>query len=516
MVFCSYRYESEDPMTAKKVEIDPVHLGLMPPMTGIVGMYGQEIVWAARIACDEINERGGVSGRPLELIIEDDGSLPQTAIPAAEKLIDDHQCVAIIGNLLSNSRISVLKQVAEPKRIPLLNFSFYEGSLLSRYFFHFAALPNQQIDKMIPYMAQNFGAKMFFAGNNYEWLRGSIDAAKYALKAIDGDVVGEEYLDIGINQAGIDNLLGEVARSGADVFVPYFAGSDQIMLLTRFTELGLKHHMAVVMGHYDEMMVSKLLPEVREGFYSSNTYFMSVNTLGNKKYLERLAKQPGVNGIWPNGNGILTNFGEGAYQCVYAFAKALNKAGVVEVEALADALETVNVIGPQGKVQMQAKTHRAQVNSYLSRCNANGTFSIIEDFKRILPVIPERYRHFAQIDLRKASSNQALTKHLVINDATQKILSFVEMAILITSEEGIIIEANRSACQIFGYANEELMGMSMHLLLPPSYRERHAVALRQFVLSHKTERRMGQRNSVMGYRKDGSFVELGSRDLKVL
>lgn len=508
MVFCSYRYESEDPMTAKKVEIDPVHLGLMSPMTGIVGMYGQEIVWAARIACDEINERGGVLGRPLELIIEDDGSLPQTAIPAAEKLIDDHQCVAIIGNLLSNSRISVLKQVAEPKRIPLLNFSFYEGSLLSRYFFHFAALPNQQIDKMIPYMAQNFGAKMFFAGNNYEWPRGSIDAAKYALKAIDGDVVGEEYLDIGINQAGIDNLLGEVARSGADVFVPYFAGSDQIMLLTRFTELGLKHHMAVVMGHYDEMMVSKLLPEVREGFYSSNTYFMSVNTLGNKKYLERLAKQPGVNGIWPDGNGILTNFGEGAYQCVHAFAKALNKAGVVEVEALVDALETVNVIGPQGKVQMQAKTHHAQVNSYLSRCNANGTFSIIEDFKRILPVIPERYRHFAQIDLRKASSNQALTKHLVINDATQKILSFVEMAILITSEEGIIIEANRSACQIFGYTNEELMGMSIHLLLPPSYRERHAGALRQFVLSHETERRMGQRNSVMGYRKDGSFVEL--------
>lgn len=77
------------------------------------------------------------------------------------------------------------------------------------------------------------------------------------------------------------------------------------------------------------------------------------------------------------------------------------------------------------------------------------------------------------------------------------------MAILITSEEGIILEANRSACQIFGYTNEELMGMSIHLLLPPSYRERHVGALRQFVLSHETERRMGQRNSVMGYRKDG-------------
>lgn len=153
---------------SEKASAEPIRLGLMPPLTGLVDIYGPEIVCAARIACEEINERGGVLGRPLELIIEDDGSLPQTAVPAALKLIDEHRCVAIIGNLLSNSRIAVTSQAAEPRRIPLLNFSFYEGSISSRYFFHFAALPNQQIDRMIPYMAEHFGPKMFFAGNNYE------------------------------------------------------------------------------------------------------------------------------------------------------------------------------------------------------------------------------------------------------------------------------------------------------------------------------------------------------------
>lgn len=164
----------------------PIRLGLMPPLTGLVEMYGAEINHAAQIACDEINERGGVLGRPLQLIIEDDGSLPETAVPAALSLIEQHHCVAIIGNLLSNSRIAVANQVAEPKRIPLLNFSFYEGSISGRYFFNFAALPNQQINKMIPYMAQHYGLKMFFAGNNYEWPRGSIDAAKRSLKTLGG------------------------------------------------------------------------------------------------------------------------------------------------------------------------------------------------------------------------------------------------------------------------------------------------------------------------------------------
>lgn len=99
----------------------PIRLGLMPPLTGIVEIYGADILHAAQIACDEINERGGVLGRPLELIIEDDGSLPDTAVPAARRLIEQHHCVAIIGNLLSNSRIAVANQVAEPKRIPLLS-----------------------------------------------------------------------------------------------------------------------------------------------------------------------------------------------------------------------------------------------------------------------------------------------------------------------------------------------------------------------------------------------------------
>lgn len=155
---------------------DAIKLGLMPPVTGLVSIYGEEISRAGQIACAEINASGGVLGRTLELVIEDDASLPESAVAAAEKLLDQHHCAAILGNLLSNSRIAVAYRVAEPRKIPYLNFSFYGGSIISRYFFHFAALPNQQIDPMIPYMRQKFGPRMFFSGNNYEWPRGSIHA----------------------------------------------------------------------------------------------------------------------------------------------------------------------------------------------------------------------------------------------------------------------------------------------------------------------------------------------------
>ncbi|GAB5605831.1 hypothetical protein TK5_19110 [Sideroxyarcus sp. TK5] len=501
----------------EKSLIEPVRLGLMPPLTGLVGLYGSEICHAARIACDEINAAGGVLGRPLELIIEDDGSLPDTAVPAALRLVEQHRCDAIIGNLLSNSRIAVAGQVAEPKRIPYLNFSFYEGSISGRYFFHFAALPNQQIDKMIPWLADHHGPKMFFAGNNYEWPRGSIDAAKQSLRALGGDILGEEYLPIGASAQEIDDLLQQVARSGADVFVPYFAGADQVQLLTRFTEMGLKKRMAVAMGHYDEMMVSQLPAAVREGFYSSNTYFMSVDTPQNRSYLERLAQVPGISGIWPSGNGILTNFGEGTYLCVRAYARAVELAGTTEAESVVDALERVRVDAPQGEVVMDAVTHHASVNAYLARCNADGTFSIMESFGRIDPVIPARYREQAmgvklhesppspQVSARISAEASAAMQRL---GTVQQILSIADMAIIATDEEGVIAEANPAACHLFGYRMEEMVGMPVHQLLPPHVRQRHAELVKAFVEGSEMERRMSARGEISGYRKDGSFFPL--------
>lgn len=494
-----------------------VRLGLMPPLTGLVELYGPEITRAARIACQEINERGGVLGRPLELIVEDDGSLPDTAVPAAERLLDEHHCVALIGNLLSNSRIAVAAQVAEPRGVPYLNYSFYEGSISGRYFFHFAALPNQQIERMIPFMARRYGPKMFFAGNNYEWPRGSIDAAKVALRCLDGEVVGEEYFPIGVNPEEIDRLLKQVVRSGCDVFVPYFAGEDQIILLERFTEMGLKRHMAVVMGHYDEAMVGRLTPEVREGLYSSNTYFMSLETAENNQLKQRLVRQPGVDGIWPQGNGVITNFGEGAYICVHAFANAAEAAGSLDPELLVNALERVRVIAPQGMVEMDSATHHANVNTCLARCNADGSFTIVEHFGRIAPEIPERYRdQLCTARLHELPVTPELTARLAAElsqaqqriGTAQQILSIADMAIIATDSNGLISEANRSAGDIFGYGEGELIGLSVHLLVPPQFRHRHAQYFDAFINGEETERRMSSRGEIMGYRKDGTFFPL--------
>jgi diguanylate cyclase (GGDEF)-like protein/PAS domain S-box-containing protein len=489
----------------------------MAPLSGLVELYGPEISWAGRIATEQINEQGGVLGRPLELVIVDDGSQPEQAVPAAIRLIEEEQCSTIIGNLLSNSRIAVATQVAEPRKTPYLNFSFYEGSIHSRYFFHFAALPNQQISKMIPYMVEHFGPKIFFAGSNYEWPRGSIDAGKQSLLEVGGEIVGEEYLPLGTQDCS--PMLTRLGKSGADVFVPYFAGNDQLNLLTQFTSFGLKHHMAVVMGHYDEAMVAQLPPGIREGFYSSNTYFMGIDTEENRNYLQQLGKLDCINGITPNGNGVLTNFGEGTYLCVHAFAKAAEMAGSMEPEALVDALEQVSVTGPQGTVTMDPTTHHARVNTYLSCCNRDGSFSIVEKFGSIAPVIPDRYKaasNAAQIsntkDTQQGEAKLAITSEtsamsgpnqMAIETAMQ-ILEKADISILAINSNGSIIQANEATTRMFGYQHSELIGLPLNELLPPRFRTMHDHHIRAFIESAEMERDMGNRRDIAAYRKDGS------------
>ncbi|BBN82543.1 hypothetical protein PA25_25280 [Pseudoalteromonas sp. A25] len=567
-----------------------ITIGLLAPLSGVVSLYGEEISNAAKIACDEINEAGGILGKKLKLVIADDGSVPQTAVPAAKQLVHDHHCDAIIGNLLSSSRIAVNLDVAEVEKIPYLSFSFYEGSIKGRYFFSFAALPNQQIDKMIPYMAERYGMKFFFAGANYEWPRGSIDAAKHALAKIGGEIVGEEYLQQGATD--FRSMLYRLYTSGADVFVPYFAGTDQVNLLTQFCEMKLKDRMAVVMGHFDEVMAASMPNNIKTGFYSSNTYFMSVPTKENKHYLERLSTLESVNGLLPNGNGGLTNFGEGTYLCVKAFAQAVKQANSLNTDAIISALENVEVQSPQGHVKMDPKTHHAYVNNYLSKCNQSGEFEIVESFGLIEPLIPPRYKHhYEQSEFDEFTSNEEpklniaswqlikifsydevwsgieqqktvcdlpeyIRTSLTIDKASFKehfynkepmfmmgnstdgyqfrvkviplegndksnlaiyeskgdytpqlsdqILANADVAVIATDETGHVIVANESSTTLFGYVIEELIGLHIIHLIPPRFREKHNSYFKQFLQAKDTQRKMGSRQQIYGYRKDGS------------
>src|SRR3984893_12952806 len=78
-----------------------IRLGALVPLTGAGGSYGPPMAKAAKAVVDEVNAVGGIHGRKLDLIVEDDQPSPEAAVRAARKLIDVDKVVAIMGTWAS-------------------------------------------------------------------------------------------------------------------------------------------------------------------------------------------------------------------------------------------------------------------------------------------------------------------------------------------------------------------------------------------------------------------------------
>ncbi|WP_398466009.1 ABC transporter substrate-binding protein [Tardiphaga sp.] len=96
----------------------PVRIGLLAPLTGTGGPYGQEEEQAARAAVKIINDAGGVLGRKLELVVADDESQPTAGVAAARKLIDVDKVVSI-GGVWSSAVALAIKPIALEKGVLL-------------------------------------------------------------------------------------------------------------------------------------------------------------------------------------------------------------------------------------------------------------------------------------------------------------------------------------------------------------------------------------------------------------
>jgi len=96
---------------------NPIKIGAIFPLTGTCAKPGTGCAHALELAFEEINENGGVFGRPLKLIIEDDEGQPTTSVSAAEKLCVEDQVVAVIGPFNSSCCLAHM-QVTKREKCP--------------------------------------------------------------------------------------------------------------------------------------------------------------------------------------------------------------------------------------------------------------------------------------------------------------------------------------------------------------------------------------------------------------
>lgn len=97
-----------------KIKAEPIYIGVVAPLDGSYVELGKSIVDAAKLAVEEVNDRDGIEGRPIELIVCNDKAEVKHAIDCAKKLIKN-KVVGVIGHLRSQDSIEASKLYAEHK-----------------------------------------------------------------------------------------------------------------------------------------------------------------------------------------------------------------------------------------------------------------------------------------------------------------------------------------------------------------------------------------------------------------
>src|SRR5262249_37651448 len=102
-----------------RAQADAIRIGHLTPLTGFLGPLREYAVMGVKLAAEEINAAGGVTGRKIELVMEDSVN-PQTASAKAERLIERDRVAMIIGEISSASGLAI-GQVANRLRTVFIN-----------------------------------------------------------------------------------------------------------------------------------------------------------------------------------------------------------------------------------------------------------------------------------------------------------------------------------------------------------------------------------------------------------
>jgi urea transport system substrate-binding protein len=189
------------------------------------------VIDAVLLAVEELNERGGVLGRPVEAVLADGQSDEAVFARQAEKLIGEDKVCALFGCWTSASRKAVVP-VVERHRHLLFYPVQYEGVEQSPNVVYLGPVPNQQILPALRWLVGFENKRRWFlVGSDYVYPVTANAIIRAEAKARGCEVVGERYLPLGCTEVG--DIVKEIVKRQPDLIVNTVNGDSNVALFGR-------------------------------------------------------------------------------------------------------------------------------------------------------------------------------------------------------------------------------------------------------------------------------------------
>jgi branched-chain amino acid transport system substrate-binding protein len=320
---------------------EPIKIGEYASLTGKEAGFGQTSHHGVTLAVEEINAAGGILGRPLELVYEDDQTKPGESATAVKKLISRDKVVALIGEV-SSSRSLEAAPIAQGAKIPMIAPAATNERVtkVGNYIFRVCFIDPFQGGVMAKFATEDLKVKkvaiLSSVSNAY-----SLGLAKVFKKTFEdagGEVVTEKSFTEG--DKDFRAQLTAVKSVGVEaVFVPSYY-TEAALIVRQARDLGMTMPFFGGDGWEDEQLL-KIGGDALNGCYYS-THFSAENT--DPAVVKFVAKYKSRwDGEVPGAFSAL------GYDAVYVLADAIKRAGTTDGPKLRDALAaTKNFAGATG------------------------------------------------------------------------------------------------------------------------------------------------------------------------
>ncbi|SIT72805.1 amino acid/amide ABC transporter substrate-binding protein, HAAT family [Ectothiorhodosinus mongolicus] len=355
-----------------------IPVGVLFSVTGAVAVVESTLRDACLMAIEEINNNGGVNGRRLRPVIEDPASDPATFADRIRRLVIRDRCVSVFGGYTSASRQAVLPVVEQRENLfwyPTL----YEGRECSRNVMYGGAVPNQQQQDFVPWLAENFGKRFYLIGNDYVYPREENNVVRLILSRLGGEAVNEEYVPLGHSE--FSSVISRIRRANPDVIFCTLVGDSDVAFQRQMHAAGFDpQRMPVASLTRSEIEVKAIGGEAAAGHFSSAPYFMGHQSAENQAFVEAYLRRYGADQV--------THFvNEAAYFQVYQFAAALEKLAPSDITPnnIRDAAVGMRMMAPQGEIEIDPNLH-THVWPKVAQWQADGTAKVVlESTERMAP-----------------------------------------------------------------------------------------------------------------------------------
>jgi urea transport system substrate-binding protein len=339
-------------ITARSAE--PIKIGAVLPFSGGVELYGRQAKLGLDLAAKDINAGGGILGRPVEVIYEDDKTDPEVAADATRKLIERDGVLAVVGPITSRNLIAIAP-VVEAAKTPLLYATNYEGGQCSRYIFSFSTVPNQELAQLLPYMNRTFGNTYFLLGADRAWPHKMFGAAEPIIAKLGGRVVGKEFTTG--KETDFAPLIARVAASKAKVLLFALKG-DGLNFIPQADNRGLLKHTTVAFLGLSETDLG-IFGGKGQNMFVVVPFVATSSTPASKAFTDRVKAQAGA-------DTTVSNYVMTHYNALIAMKAALERVGKVDKEAMIDGLEGLEIKSPTGRMTI-GKNHHARMTLFLAK-----------------------------------------------------------------------------------------------------------------------------------------------------